>query len=100
MERRSPRSPGHKKNFQKSKYKVILVTFYDSQGIIHKEFVPPGRTVSKEYYEEVLSRLVQRIRRVSPHFQERGSCFLSHDSAKPHTAVSVKQFLAKHGIPE
>jgi hypothetical protein len=28
--------------FQKSKNKVMLVTFFDSQGNIHKEFVPPG----------------------------------------------------------
>jgi hypothetical protein len=38
----------------------MLVTF-DSQGIIHKEFVPPGLMVNKEYYVEVLSCLVQRI---------------------------------------
>jgi hypothetical protein len=33
---------------------VILVTFFGSQGIIHKEFVPPGQTVNKEYYVEAL----------------------------------------------
>jgi hypothetical protein len=50
--------------------------------------------------EEVLSRLVQRIRRVRPQFQERGSWFLLHDNARHHTAVSEKQFLAKHGFRE
>jgi hypothetical protein len=50
--------------------------------------------------KEVLSRLVQRICRVRPRFQERGSWFLLHDNARPHTAVSVRQFLAKQGIPE
>jgi hypothetical protein len=50
--------------------------------------------------EEVLSRLVQRIRRVRPQFQERGSWFLVQDNARVHTAVSIKQFLAKQGIPE
>jgi hypothetical protein len=33
-------------------------------------------------------------------FQERGSWFLLHDNARPHTAISIEQFLAKHGIPE
>jgi hypothetical protein len=42
--------------------------------------------------EEVLSRLVQRIRRVRPQFQGRGSWFLLHDNARPRTAVSIKQF--------
>jgi hypothetical protein len=49
---------------------------------------------------EVLSRLVQRIRQIRPQFQESGSWFLLHDNARPHTAVSIKQVLAKQGIPE
>jgi hypothetical protein len=40
--------------------------------------------------EEVLSCLVQRIRRVRHPFLERGSWFLLHDNAKPHTAVAIK----------
>jgi hypothetical protein len=68
---RSPSSPRHKKcRFQTSKNKVTLVTFFDSNGIIHKEFVPPGQMVNKEYYVVVVSRLVQRIRRVRPQFQK------------------------------
>jgi hypothetical protein len=50
--------------------------------------------------EEVLSRSVRRIRRVRPQFQERGSSFLLHDNARPHTAILVKQFWGKQGIPE
>jgi hypothetical protein len=34
--------------FHKLKNKVILATFFDSQRIIHKEFVPPGQTVNDE----------------------------------------------------
>jgi hypothetical protein len=34
------------KNFSfKSQKTEMLVTFFDSEGIIHKEFVPPGQTV-------------------------------------------------------
>jgi hypothetical protein len=51
-------------------------------------------------YVEVLSRLIQRIRRVRPQFQERGSWFLLYDNARPHTATSIKSFWAKQGIPE
>jgi histone-lysine N-methyltransferase SETMAR len=83
------------------KNEVLLVTFFESQGIIHKEFVPPCQSANKDYYEEVLPHLVQRIRRVRrPQFQERGSWFLLHENARPHTAVSIKQFLAKQWIPE
>jgi hypothetical protein len=77
-----------------------LVTFIDSQGIVQKELVPPSKTVNKEYYVEVLSHLVQRIRRARPQFQERESLFLLHENAKPYTSVSIKQFLAKQRILE
>jgi hypothetical protein len=43
MEWRSPSSPRYNKFwFQKSKNKVLLVTFINSQGILHKELVPQG----------------------------------------------------------
>jgi hypothetical protein len=77
----------------------MLVTFFDSQGIIHKEFVPAGQMVNKEYYVQLLSHLVQRIHQVRLQFQEIGSSFLLHDNTRPLTAVSIKQFLAKQGIP-
>jgi hypothetical protein len=76
-----------------------MIAFFGSQGIIPKEFVPRGNDVNKEYYVEVLSRLVQGIRRVRPQFQERGRWFLLHDNARPHTAVLIEQFLAKQRIP-
>jgi hypothetical protein len=77
-----------------------MVIFVNSQGIIHKEFVPPGQIVNKEYYVEVLSCLFQRIRQVRPRFQGRGSWFLLQDNTRPHTTLSTKQFLAKQGIPQ
>jgi hypothetical protein len=46
--------------FQKSENKVMF-KFFDSQGIVYKEFVSPSQMVSKEYFVEVLSYLVQRI---------------------------------------
>lgn len=101
MEWRSSTSPRKQKfRFEKSKTKVMLITFFDSTGIIHKEFVPPGQTINKDYYKEVLQRLVKRIHRVRPQFHEKGSWFLLHDNARPHTALLVKEFLANNGIVE
>ena len=47
-----------------SKFKAMLITFFDSKGIIHKEFIPFGQTVTAEYYLEVFKRLISRIRRI------------------------------------
>jgi hypothetical protein len=48
--------------------------------------------------EEVLSRLVQRIGRVNLSFRKEEAG--SSSTTRPHTAVSIRQFLAKQGIPE
>jgi hypothetical protein len=34
----------------KSKVKSMLVIFLDIKGIVHKQFVPAGRTFSSAYY--------------------------------------------------
>ena len=49
-------APKESKNEQ---IKTTLICFFNSQGV-HKEFVPPGQTVNKQYYCEVLERLRNR----------------------------------------
>jgi hypothetical protein len=59
MEWHSPSSPRPKKScLQKSKVKTMLIAFFDSDSIIHKEFVPVGETVNSAFYEEVLKWLL------------------------------------------
>jgi hypothetical protein len=41
----------------KSNIKVILVTFFDDEGIVHREFVPTGTTVTAAFYMDVLMHL-------------------------------------------
>jgi len=33
----------------KSKIKSMLISFFESQGIVHKEFVPPAQTVNQTF---------------------------------------------------
>ena len=61
-----------------------LVFFFDSQGIVHKEFVPPGQTVNQTFYREVLERLRKRVVRVRP--GTACTWMLHHDNAPCHTA--------------
>jgi len=43
-------SPHPKKaSMSKSKIKSMLICFFDSQGIVHKECVPPGQTVQSNF---------------------------------------------------
>ena len=57
---KSPGSPRPKKaRMQKSKLKTVLICFFDQEGIVHREFVPPGMTVNADFYCDVLRRLVK-----------------------------------------
>jgi hypothetical protein len=44
----------------------MLICFFYIDGIVHKEFVPPGQTVNKEFYRDVLRRLREDMRRKRP----------------------------------
>jgi transposase len=46
---------------QKSKIKIMLITFFDKQGVIRKEFVPERQKVNGAFYVEVIGRLLRRI---------------------------------------
>jgi hypothetical protein len=46
-------SPQPKKmKFQRSHIKTMLIIFFDSQGVVHKEFVPEGKTINAEFIKE------------------------------------------------
>ena len=76
----------------------MLVTFFDSKGIIHKEFLPSGQTMTGEYYFHILKRLLARIRRIRPEYRDESSwCFL-HDNGPPHTSLIVRRLLAKNNV--
>lgn len=91
----APSEPKPKKSrLEKSKVKSMLICFYDSKGIVHKEFVPPGQTVNAPFYLSVLKRLVHRIRRIRPEYHWR----LLHDNAPSHRSTLVTDFLTKNHI--
>jgi hypothetical protein len=69
--------------------------FFDSQGIVHKEFTPERKTVNAEFYKGVTDRLLKRIRRVRPAAFRSRDFFLLHDNVPVHKAASVCQFLTQ-----
>jgi hypothetical protein len=65
----------------------------------HYEFVPDGQTTNQDFYLAVLRCLQDAVWRKWPEMWTVGSWLLHHDSASVHTALSIRQFLAKHLVP-
>jgi hypothetical protein len=73
----------------------MLIIIFDSQGVVHREFVPEGKTVTAEFYKGVMDRFLKRIQRVRPAVFCSRDFSLLHDNAPAHKAASVCQFLTK-----
>ncbi len=41
--------------------KVMVIIFWDSQGVVHREFVPAGRGINKEVYLQTMQNLREKI---------------------------------------
>ena len=96
---KTPNSPKPKKARQvPSNVKIIFNSFLDANGIVHREFVPPGQTVSQQFYLQVLEILRDSLRKKRPEMWSSGDRFLHHDSATVHTALSVQQFVANNNM--
>ena len=95
---KGPSSPRPKKGRQvRSKTKVMLLAFFDSECIVHHKYAPDGQTINKEFYPDVLRRLRESVRQKDQKKWRDGDWILHHDNAPVHTSHLVQQFLAKHG---
>jgi len=96
---KGPMSPWPKKARQvKNNLKSMIITFFDIKGIVHKEFVPTGRTMNCGFYCEVLWRLREKVRRHRPQLWREQIWLLHYDNTPSHTSVLTHQFLAKNKI--
>jgi hypothetical protein len=67
--------------------------FFDSQGIVHKGFVPEEKSVNAEFYKGLMDRLLKRIQRVRPAALCSRDFILLYDNAPAHKAASIWKFL-------
>jgi hypothetical protein len=95
-QRKSPNSLQQNKACQvRSNVKSMLIVsfFPDIQGIVHKEFVPPGQTANGKFYCEVL-----KLQCKLPDMWNNNNWFLHHDNTPAHTSLFVRQFLTSKNI--
>jgi len=81
---------------QKSK----LNCFFDQEGTVHREFVPPGMTVNANFSCDVLRRLRENVQHKRPQKWQHQNLIMHHDNAPAHRSFKVSQFLAKNNMTE
>ena len=99
---KSPESPRPKKARQsRSNVKVMLIVFFfDHEGVVHHEYAPPGQTITKDYYIEVPRQLRDAVRRKRQQLSASGDWHLHHDNAPAHSSALVQTSLVKHRITQ
>jgi histone-lysine N-methyltransferase SETMAR len=83
-----PNSLWPEKSVSSSQYcQVHVDLIFNIQGIIDKEFIPPGQTVNGKLYCEVLKQLREGIWRKRPDRWKNNNWFRRHDNAAAHTSL-------------
>jgi len=91
-------SKTQKITYEKGKLKRMLICFFDQEGIVHREFVPPGMTVNADFYCDVLRRLRENVRRKRPQKWQNQKLIIHRDNARAHMSFKVSQFLVKNSM--
>jgi histone-lysine N-methyltransferase SETMAR len=94
MEWRHPTSPRKKKlKTVPSASKIIGTVFWDAEGRIFIEFLPPGETINAAHYVETLKKL-----RRAPCDKHPGkNIILQRDNAWPYTARLLSEEIRRFG---
>ena len=71
----------------KSTHKLLMIPFFDSNGMIYMHWFPTGQTVNKEYYVEVLREFRKRFLGKRPALFQSGQWHFHQDNAPVHNSI-------------
>lgn len=91
--------PPKKFKTQPSAGKVLATIFWDAEGILMIDYMPPKTTITGIYYAEVLRKLKKAIREKRPR-KVRKKILLLHDNAPVHKANVAQAALKDCGFVE
>jgi len=60
--------------------------FWDVEGIVFIDYLEKGKTITREYYSNLLTKLDEKIREKRPSLQKKNIIF-HQDNAPPHKSV-------------
>jgi len=65
--------------------KVMATIFWDAKGVILMDFLEKGRTITGQYYSELLDRFDKKLKETRPHVTKKKVLF-HHDNAPAHSS--------------
>ena len=75
-------------------WKVMLCIWWDMKEVVYYELLKQGETITGEVYRQQLMGLKQALAAKRPEWDNRhDKIILQHDNARPHVAISVKNYL-------
>lgn len=66
--------------------KVMATVFWDSKGIILIDYLEKGKTITGQYYADLLDRFNAKLREKRPHLSKKKVLF-HHDNAPAHSSA-------------
>jgi len=82
---------------QKSAGKVLVLIFWDQNGILLIDYLSEGQTINAEYYSSLLVQLKDILKEKLCGKVTKGVLFL-HDNAPAHRALATQKKLAYLGF--
>ncbi|KFM75697.1 Mariner Mos1 transposase, partial [Stegodyphus mimosarum] len=73
--------------------KVLLSVWWDYEGIVYFELLPPNRMINSDVYIEQLTKLNNAVEEKRPESTNRKGDVFHHDNARPHTYLVTRQKL-------
>ena len=77
--------------------KVLLSVWWDYEGIVYFEFLPPNRTIDSVVYIEQLTKLNNAVEEKRPELANRKGVVSYRDDTRPHTSLVTRQKLLELG---
>ena len=75
----------------------MVICFFNSHGIVHKEFVPQGETVNQHFTVKFLKDCEKHFVCAWPNIKD--TWMLHHDNVPCHINLEIAEFLARKCIP-
>jgi hypothetical protein len=79
---------------QLSAGKIMVSVSWDSEGVIHVDFLPHGVTINGHYYSNLLCNDVHQVIQKKTPGKLSEKIILLHDNTHPHTTDLTKATLA------